>query len=599
MPRLRGSSLRRAAALAIVIVGAVVFLVRLVDVQVVSAAALNEDAKGKRAVPVTISSVRGDIVDRNGNVLATTDERYDVQLSPKNTKLNDGKFWRPDPERGGAATVEVTAQQAFAEIGAITGQSAEEIQKIVDDALAKNPKSDFAYVKRGVDLTQLSALKELGIGWLTFETQYRRTYPNGAVGGNLVGFAGQDEKPQSGVELSQNECLTGTDGFETYERGADGVTLPGSVVVQKKAVDGGDVQLTIDRDLQWEAQQTINQQVQQTSAEWGYLVIMNVRTGELVAVAEDGSVDPNDVDASDPSKREARSFTSPYEPGSTFKAITAAALIDQGAATPLTQNLTPDYLEPEPGVRFGDAFPHPPIQWTLTGILTQSSNVGTAMLGSSLSPEVRYDYLQRFGIGASTQAGLPLEDSGYLIPVANWDRQTAYNTMFGQGVSSTIVQTAGVYQALANGGERVPPSVVRSCVAADGSERRLDPGDSVRAVSGDTAKQMMQMLETVANEAWFKDIIAIPGYRIAGKTGTAEQVDPATGAYRTDYVNSFAGIFPADDPQYVAVASIAFAKSGDGAEAALAAFREAAQATIRTFQIPPSSGQYEPLPTEY
>ncbi|PRI11795.1 peptidoglycan D,D-transpeptidase FtsI family protein [Leucobacter massiliensis] len=599
MLRLRGTSLRRTVALAIVILAALVFLVRLVDVQVVSASALNDDARDKRAVPVDILSVRGDIVDRDGNVLATTDERYDVQLSPKNAKLNNGRFWRPDPERGGAATVEVTADQAYAEIGAVTGQSAEEIRKIVDDAYAKDKNSDFAYVKRGIDLSQLNELKKLGIGWLTFTAQHERTYPNGAVAGNVVGFAGQDEEPQAGVELSQNECLTGTNGSEVYERGADGVALPGSVVVEKKAVDGGTVQLTIDRDLQWEAQQAINEQVERSIADWGLLVIMNAKTGELVAVAEDGSVDPNDVDASDPAKREARSFTSPYEPGSTFKAITAAALIDQGAATPTSQNLTPDYLEPEPNVRFGDSFNHPPMQWTLTGILTQSSNVGTSMLGSALSEQVRYDYLQRFGIGVATQAGMPVEDSGLLYPPEQWDRQTSYNTMFGQGLSSTIVQTAGVYQALANGGTRVPPALVHSCTDADGNEQVLEHGEPVQAVSSETAQQLVQMLETVANEAWFKDIVAIPGYRIAGKTGTAEQVDPNTGLYRTDFVNSFAGIFPADDPQYVAVASIAYAKAGDGPEAALRAFHDAAEATIRTFQIPPSSGEYQPLPTEY
>lgn len=599
MPRLRGSGLRRALAFVIVLAAALLFLVRLVDVQVVSAAALSEEARGKRAVPVPIASVRGDIVDREGNVLATTDERYDVQLSPKNTRLNDGRFWRPDPERGGAATVEVTSEQAFAEIGEVTGQSAAEIQEIVDDALAEDPKSDFAYVQRGIDLSQLNELKKLGIGWLTFTPQHQRTYANGAVGGNLVGFAGQDQEPQSGVELSQDACLTGTDGSEVYERGADGVALPGSLVVEQRAVDGGTVQLSIDRDLQWEAQQTITQQVQQVSAEWGYLVIMDARTGELVAVAEDGSVDPNDVDGSDPAKREARSFTSPYEPGSTFKMITAAALIDQGAATPTTRNLTPDYLEPEPNVRFGDSFSHGPTQWTLTGILTQSSNVGTSMLGSALDEATRYDYLQRFGIGASTRAGMPVEDSGLLIPVEQWDRQTSYNTMFGQGVSATIVQTAGAYQAIANGGERIPPTLVSSCTDADGAVSRLDHGDPVQAVSPETADQVMRMLETVANEAWFADIIAIPGYRLAGKTGTAEQVDPDTGLYRSDYVNSFAGVFPADDPQYVAVASIAFAHGGDGATAALTAFHEAAEATIRTFQIPPSSGQYEPLPTEY
>ncbi|QZY51876.1 peptidoglycan D,D-transpeptidase FtsI family protein [Leucobacter tenebrionis] len=598
MRALRGSALRRTLALIIIIAAALLFLVRLIDVQMVSAAALNEDARDKRAVPVKIPSVRGDIVDRNGEVLATTDERYDVQLSPKNTKLNGGKFPRPDLERG-VGTVTVTAKEAFAEIGAITGQSEEEIQKIVDDALADNPKSDFAYVKRGIDLPTLNKLKKLQIPWLTFDQHHTRDYPNGAVAGNLIGFNGFEGVPQAGVEVSQDECLTGVDGQETYERGADGVALPGSVVVTEKAVDGGTVDLTIDLDLQWEAQQAINAQVQDVAAEWGLLVIMDVKTGELVAVAEDGSVDPNDVDASDPEKREARSFTSPYEPGSTFKTITAAALIDQGVATPYTQNLTPDYLEPEPGVRFGDSFSHPDMPWTLTGILTQSSNVGTATLGTMLSPETRYDYLQRFGIGVGTQAGLPVEDSGMLFPPDQWDRQTSYNTTFGQGLSSTIVQTAGVYQTIANGGVRVPPSLVHSCTDGNGKQTVMDHGDPQRAVSEDTASQVMQMLETVVAEGWYTDFVSIPGYRIAGKTGTAEQVDPATGLYRTDYVNSFAGIFPADDPRYVAVASIAFPKDGDGGVAAITAFREAAEATIRTFRIPPSTGTFEPLPTEY
>ena len=597
MLRLRGARIRRVFALGIIIVTALVFLVRLVDVQMVSAAALNEDARDKRAVPVAIPSLRGDIVDRDGEILATTDERYDVQLSPKNTKLNKGRFWRIDTERG-VGTVEVTAKQAFAEIGEVTGQKASDIQKIVDDALEENPKSDFAYVKREIDLGQLNELKKLDIPWLTFESHHTRTYPNGAVGGNIIGFSGFEDVPQSGVEVSQDECLTGVDGSETYERGADGVALPGSVVVEKNAVNGGTVELTIDRDLQWEAQQAINAQVDKVGAEYGYLVVMDVKTGELVAVAEDGSVDPNDVDASDPAKREARAFVSPYEPGSTFKTITAAALIEEGLATPETRNLTPDYLEPEPGVRFGDSFPHQPMQWTLSGILTQSSNVGTAMLGTQLSAEQRYDYLQKFGIGVATEAGLPVEDSGMLIPVEDWDRQTNYNTTFGQGLSSTIVQTAGAYQAIANDGVRIPPSIVRSCTDAEGKVTKPGHGDEVRAVSSETSDQVMGMLETVVQEGWITDFVSVPGYRIAGKTGTAEQAD-GQGGYRADYVHSFAGIFPADDPQYVAVASIGFPTTGEGSVAALTAFRDAAEATIRTFHIPPSSGTFESFPTEY
>ena len=593
----RSSRLRRTVALAIIVIMSLVFLVRLVDVQVTSAAALNADALEKRAVPVTVPSLRGDIVDRNGVVLATTDERYDVNLSPKNTKLNGGVFWGPDIERG-AGTIEVTTEEAFEQIGEVTGQTAAEIQTIVDEALEINPKSDFASVKRSIDLAQLNKLKALNIPWLTFDYNHKRTYPNGAIAGNLIGFSGTDQVPQAGIEVSQTECLTGVDGIETYERSADGVALPGSVVVTRKAVNGGDIQLTIDRDLQWEAQQTINAQVQEVSAAWGLAVVIDVKTGELVAVAEDGSVDPNDVDASDPAKREARSFVAPYEPGSTFKMITASALIDQGVASPTTQNLTPDYLEPEPGVRFGDAFSHAPMPWTLTGILTQSSNVGTAMLGTQLNADIRYDYLQRFGIGTSTSAGLPLEDSGLLYPPEQWDRQTSYNTTFGQGLSSTIVQTAGAYQAIANGGVRVPPTLVKGCETADGKVTAPERQDNVTAVTEDTASQVMHMLETVVDQGWFNKIIDIPGYRIAGKTGTAEQSD-GQGGYRGDFVHSFAGIFPAEDPQYVAVTSIAYPTAGDGSVAALTTFREVAEATIRTFQIPPSTGEFTPLPTEY
>lgn len=592
--RMRG---RRAIALLVVIAASLAFAVRLVDVQLVSAAGLNEDAHDKRAVPVSIPSVRGDIVDRNGEILATTDERYDVQLSPKNTRLNDGKFYRPAPE-GGVGTVEVTAEEAFAEIGEVTGQTAEEIEEIVDEALEENPKSDFAYVERAVDLTQLNALKELGIPWLTFASHHTRSYPSGAVAGNIVGFAGFEDVPQAGIELAQDACLTGVDGSEVYERGADGVALPGSVVVTQEAEDGGTVELTIDRDLNWQAQQAINEQVDKVSAEWGRMAIVDVDTGELVAVAEDGSVDPNDVDASDSTKREARSFVDPYEPGSTFKMITAATLIEEGKADAYTQQLSPSTWEPEPGVRFGDAFSHAAEPWTLTGIMVHSSNVGISKLGTRVSAETRFEYMQRFGFGEATGTGMPVEDTGYLIPVEDWDRQTNYNTMFGQGVSATLVQMAGAYQAIANGGERIPLSLVRSCTDAEGNTTVPKHGEPTRAVSEETAAEMMRILETVPNENWYTEDITIPGYRLAGKTGTAEQSD-GQGGYRANYVYSFAGIFPADDPQFVAVASIGFPTSGDGGAAARAAFKSAAEATIRSFHIPPSSGKYKPLPIEY
>lgn len=585
---------RRGLALLIVAVTALTFMVRLIDVQVVSASELNEASRGKRAVPVTTPAVRGDIVDRNGSVLATTNERYDVQLSPKNTQLNGAEFLRLIGN--GPETETVTSYDAFGEIGKITGQSADDIQKIVDEALKENPKSDFAYVKRRVSLAQLNQLKKLQIPWLTFASDFNRTYPNGAVAGNLIGFFGNEGEPQAGIELSQNKCLAGTDGSETYERSADGVALPGSMVVAEEAHNGGTVELSIDRDLQWQAQQVVNRVRGESGAEWVMQVVMDVKTGELIAVAEDDSVDPNNVSDSDPSRRDARAFINPYEPGSSMKVITASALIDQGAATPGSAEVIPyAYEEEGNGVYFKDAFYHEPERMTLAGIIVQSSNVGTATLGSRLSGDVRYDYLRKFGLGESTDAGMPLEDSGLLYEPDEWDRQTNFATMFGQGLSTTIVQTAGVFQTLANGGERIPPTLVKTCTDADGNVHTPDHGDSVTATKKDTADQVTRILETTANDSFIEEHTGIPGYRLAGKTATGEQPD-GQGGYRPDYVYTFSGFFPVDDPQYVVISTVAYPTEQSGAVVSKTSWRDTAEAVIRHFHIPPSTGTFEPYP---
>lgn len=591
MPRLRSSALRRLVAMVLVLLGAFAFAVRLVDVQLVSAAELNEEALGKRGVPSTIDSVRGDIVDRNGAVLATTDERYDVQMSPKNVE-----YWRKREQAG--EWVPIGYDSAFGEIAAATGQSADELKQVVVEALAEDPKSDFAYVKRGVDLTTLNALKKLDIPWMTFQVNHQRSYPNGAVAGNIVGFSGSDGLPQAGIELSQDECLTGVDGEETYERSEDGVRLPGSVVVTKQAENGGTVELTIERDLQYEAQQAINAQVDAARAEWGLLTIQEVPTGELVAVAEDFSVDPNDVSASDADRREARSFTWPYEPGSTYKALTASMLLDRGLADAYTQNWTPDRAEPEEGVYYSDSSPHDPMPWTLTGILVESSNVGTTALGSRLDQSSRYEYLTKYGIGEATDVGMPAESGGVLSDVSEWDRQTSYTTMFGQGLSATIVQTADAYQAIANDGVRIPTSLVRSCVAENGTVEKYPRGEERRVISSEAAAETRHILEAVANGTWVADELAVPGYRIGVKTGTAEQSD-GEGSYRTDYVYTIAGMLPIEDPKYVIVATIAYPKAMHGTLAAARTWNAAAKATIRTFHLPPSTGSYDPLPLTY
>ena len=584
-PRTRRA--RRAIALVLIGVMALSIGVRLFDVQVVRADEYNEASQGRRAVPVTIPAVRGDIVDRNGAVLATTNERYDVQLSPKNTQLNGAQFVRSTGH--GRETETVTSYEAFGEIGEITGQSADDIQEIVDQALKDNPKSDFAYVQRRVTLNQLNELKALQIPWLTFSSAFSRTYPNGAVAGNLIGFFGDEGNPQAGVELSQDACLVGTDGAETYERSADGVALPGSMVVTDEVVHGGQVELTIDRDLQWQAQQITNRSKDEFEAEWVLQVVMDVKTGELIAVAEDGSVDPNDVSASPVNRRDSRAFLSPYEPGSTQKTVTLATLLNEGKAD-IEELMTVPGTYEEPNVRFGDWYAHGPEQMTLAGVIVISSNVGTALFGKRLDPQTRYDYMRKFGLGESTNAGMPLEDSGLLHRPEDWDAQTNYTTMFGQGLSNTIVQTAGVYQTIANGGVRVPPSLVKSCTTPDGTVRELHHGDPVAVISPEAAQDSRDVLEQIISTSeYYTEQLGIPGYRVAGKTGTAQQVD-GQGRYRPDFVYSFAGWVPADDPQYVIVTSVAFPKGASYQSAARHTWHDTAEAVVRHFQVPPSQG---------
>lgn len=581
---------RGTAALAIVLLIVGVFVFRLVDIQVVRAAELNEASVGKRSVPVITKSIRGDIADRKGQVLATTELRYDVQLSPKNVS----SFFRAQ----GEGNIEVTEGEAFTEIAQITGQTAEEIDKIVQDALSKDAKSDFAYVKRSVDLAQLTALKKLNIPWITFDYNPSRVYPNGAVGGNLVGFVGSENEAQAGIELAQDKCLAGSDGTATYERGADGVALPGSTVVTDEVVNGGTVELTLDRDLQWQVQQAVNQQSANVQAEWAMAIVMDAKTGEVLAIGEDNSVDPNNVSGSPGEKREARSYVAPYEPGSTFKTITAAALFDTGKATPMTQILTPGQFSSPDGASFTDWNSHGDLRYTMTGVMVQSSNIGISLLGSQLSNEQRYDYLRKFGIGESTQSGMPLEDSGMLMSWEDWDAQTQYTTMFGQGVSSTIVQTAGVFQTIANGGVRIPPTLVKDCVTEAGQVIKHDSGKPVRAISQEAAATTTTILENVALQSWTSRYASIPGYRVAAKTGTAEQPD-GRGGYRNSFVHTYAGFYPAENPQFVTIFSVAHPAAGDGGVAAASGFKSVAEATIKAFHVPPSTGTATLYPQQY
>ncbi len=580
---------RATAAMACVLVIICAFAVKLLQIQVVSATELNSQAQNvaERTVLTTLHGSRGSIVDSEGGTLAESVTQYDVTLSPKKTVDYVNSDKQP-----------VTVKQAAANIGEILGMSADQIQAIVSSALASDPESDFAYVQRGVSVERFRALDALKIPWLFIRAVEGRTYPNGSVAGNLVGYVGTDNVALAGLEYAYDNCLVGSDGSARHERGADDVEIPGTSNTLSPSTNGATVVTTIKRDLQWYAQQRLSERVAEVGATNGIVTVVDVKTGKLRAVAETPVVDPNNVGATPAQWRGSTAFSAPFEPGSTFKSITAAALLDSGQANPLSQVVAPySYIAPN-GAAFHDSDPHPPEKLTLTGALVDSSNTGIGQLGAILSEQSRFHYLQNFGIGTPTQVGFPAEAAGTLHHFEDWDPQTNYATMFGQGLSATAIQVAGVYQAIGNAGVRMPVQLVEGCKQADGKMTHVPSREGTRVVSETAAHGTVSMLENVASKGWLKTTLAIPGYRVAAKTGTAQQAD-GNGGYSTSYLVSLSGFAPADDPQFVVSVNIANPVKMTTSAASAPVFRDVMSQALKTYRVQPSAGSSPDIPTSW
>ena len=310
MNRTSRHPMRRILLAAVVLVALVgVFVVRLVDLQVVRAAELSEEAEGRRSTSVTVYGARGDIVDANGIVLADSVMRYDIAVSPKNASAGPIVRQQPDPDDPAKTVrVDVPLEQSAAELGAVLGLTGEQVKGIIDGKLAENPESDFAYVAKLVDTATYEQVKALDIPWVVPWEHPSRRYPNGAVAGNLLGFVDPDGNAVAGLEYSEDECLAGEDGELSYLHSLeDWVQIPGTEVIHNQARDGGTLRLTIDSDLQWMVQRIAEAQVQAVGADWATVTVMEAKTGRLLAVADVPTVDPNDPAATPEGDRGSRS----------------------------------------------------------------------------------------------------------------------------------------------------------------------------------------------------------------------------------------------------------------------------------------------------
>lgn len=549
--RRRQKGSRATPVLVVIALVVLLFGGRLVGLQMIDANAINAEADGRRGQTSTLWGTRGSITDTNGAVLASSVDRFDITLAP----VNMSDFKRLDPETN--KYVDVTIDESLQKIADITNQNVDDVKSSVDAVLAANPEATFGYLAQGVTLEQYQAVRDLGIPWVYFERHPERTYPNGAVAGNLTGFVGADGTPLAGLELQYEQCLAGQNGEESFERSADGVAIPGSVVTLSEPVQGGTLQLTIDSDTQWRTQQVIAEQVEATNALYGTITVVNVKTGQLVAAAEYPTVDPNSPGESDTDDRGARTFTAPYEPGSIMKPITASMLYDQGLVDPNETITVPDSWDKN-GAKFGDDAHHAPTEMNMNGVLAESSNVGTATFADRLSPQQRHDYLLSYGLNEQTGVHFLGEESGTVRPADEWDPQTNYATTFGHGLTATVAQMASAYQALANGGSHIPLQLLLGCTREDGSVTDQPDTSTHQVVSADAAALALQGMEATAREGWLADQVQVPGYRVGIKTGTSERVDPESGTYIVGSNNvSMVGVAPMDDPQYVVLVTLA------------------------------------------
>jgi cell division protein FtsI (penicillin-binding protein 3) len=559
------------------------FVFRLVSVQIIDAERLNTLSTEARDTTRSIPAIRGNIIDSEGRILATTVVSWDVNIDPKNA---------------GPVVLEIKGKRVAFSKEQIAQKLSGILKVPTEELLEKmNGTSRYANLKKTVGASVFSKLDELNIPWMYFDQKQKRHYPDGAVAGNLLGFVGSDGSALEGIERMMNSCLAGTDGKETYIQGADLIRIPSSVQVIQQVKNGSDVVLSINSDLQYAAQQEMAATVQRLEADWASAIVIEVSTGRILAAAEAPTVDPNNPSGVKPENRSSRIFRSAFEPGSILKPVAAATAIDVGKATPLSQVVAPYALKMPWGEYINDSHMHPPHKLTMTGVMVDSSNTGLVQLGGKVDSKTRYEYMKRFGMGAKTGVKFEGESSGLLTDYTKWDRMTDQTTMFGQGVSLTPIQTASIYQAIGNKGVRLSPVLVEGCLEKNGSLKRTAVEAPVRVISESTASKSIDMLEKVVEQGSIGRTARIQGYRVGGKTGTA-QIAEGKG-YGKLYAVSFVGLAPAEDPKYIVAVTAFRSRTVSNSLGATPGFVSVMKQVLKTYAVPPSTTKSKKLATEW
>lgn len=555
---------RLVALLAAMVLALCGIFARLTVLQVSQAASLQDLALQQRLRTVELPATRGEIVDRSGEPLAISLEARDVYADPR---------YVTDPWHTATVLAPLLRRDA-AELAELLGRD-----------------TSFVYLARQVDLELAERIAAKGLPGIGFLPTTRRSYPAGPLAAQVLGFVGVDGGGLAGLELRYDDLLAGTPGERTQEIDPYGQPIAGGIDVERPPVPGSTLVTTIDREIQYLAQQALERAVRENRARGGTIIVMDVRSGDVLAMASFPWFDPNAFEEAPAGRYRNRAVTDAFEPGSTNKVITAAAAIDRHAIG-LREVLTVPWQMRVGGYTIHDAHPHGVLRMTLGDIIAESSNIGAVLVARRVGPSAMAAYLDRFGLGRPTGIGFPGESAGVLPPLYEWTGSSLATISYGQGIAATPLQMTAVYAAIANGGRWVQPRLVRGVRIPGGGFEPAPASPTRRVVSPETATVLTRMLVQAVDAGTGVNAM-VPGYEVAGKTGTARIPAPDGSGYLSgQYIASFIGFLPASEPRVAIAAILDRPATAYGGVAAAPLFQEIARSVITRLGLEPG----RPLP---
>jgi cell division protein FtsI (penicillin-binding protein 3) len=549
----------------------------LVNIQIVNAPDYADRSVRQRARTVELVATRGRVYDREGDVLATSVQSATIYADPRAYRPTETPDGQPVPPAA-------SAREVAAELAPIVGADAATLTERLER------EAHFVYVARQLDWEVGQQIRELELPGIGVMTEPQRVYPAAGLAGQVVGFTGIDGEGLQGLESQYDQVLRGRPGMLAFEQAPGGLNIASGARELVPPEAGTDLVLTLDREIQHAAERAAADIVDEFEARGASVVVLEVGTGEMLAMASSPTYDPNRRTDADHANWRNRAVTDVFEPGSTQKALTIAAAIEEGLVTGSTT------MPVESGIRIGgktftDAYSHPTETWSVQQIMERSSNVGTIKIADELGAEQLDHYLREFGYGRPTGVGFPGEGGGLLMPTADWWATSLPTIAIGQGVAVTLVQLANAYATLANDGVAVQPRIVRGTVGEDG---RLTPAAAPttrEVVSAETSQQVRAMLEAAVNgEHGTGARAAVPGYSVAGKTGTARKPNEGARGYSSEYIATFVGFAPVEDPQLVVAVMVDEPRPFYGGIVAAPLFSEVMQAALTARRVVPDGG---------